>query len=158
YATLKKSAVAVRSSATTEDLSNASFAGAQKTFLNVKGLQNIIHAVKLVYASLYTSRAIAYRRDKHFDVVHSSISVGIQPMIRSDLATSGVMFTLDTESGFDQVVLINATYGLGEAIVQGAVNPDEFIVYKTALQNEKLAILQRKLGEKEIKMVYTKSN
>lgn len=158
YSELKKTTVAVRSSATTEDLSNASFAGAQKTFLNVKGLQNIFHAVKLVYASLYTSRAIAYRRDKHFDVVHSSISVGIQPMIRSDLATSGVMFTLDTESGYDQVVLINATYGLGEAIVQGSVNPDEFIVYKPALENEKLAILQRKIGEKAIKMIYTKSN
>jgi len=157
-ATFKKSTVAVRSSATTEDLANASFAGAQKTFLNVKGLKNILHAVKLVYASLYTSRAIAYRRDKQFDGVEISISVGIQPMVRSDLASSGVIFTLDTESGFDKVVLMNATYGLGEAIVQGIVNPDEFILYKPALQNKKLAILQKKLGEKEIKMIYTTSN
>lgn len=158
YSRLKNKTVAVRSSATTEDLSNASFAGAQKTFLNVKGLKNVSHAVKLVYASLYTSRAIAYRRDKHFDDVHSSISVGIQPMIRSDKAVSGVMFTLDTESGFDQVILINATYGLGEAIVQGSVNPDEFIVYKPALENGHMSILQRTLGEKTIKMVYTNSN
>ena len=106
---------------------------------------------------LYTSR-IAYRRDKNFDNVHSSISVGIQPMIRSDKAASGVIFTLDTESGFDQVVLINATYGLGEAIVQRAVNPDEFIVHKPSLENGKLAILQRNLGEKAIKMVYALSN
>lgn len=158
YEKLKNKTVAVRSSATTEDLANASFAGAQKTYLNIKGLKNIFHAVKLVYASLYTSRAIDYRRDRNFDSVQSSISVGIQPMIRSDKGVSGVMFTLDTESGFDQVVLINATYGLGEAIVQGAVNPDEFIVYKPALENGKLAILQKKLGEKAIKMVYTQSN
>ncbi len=158
YSRLKNKTVAVRSSATTEDLANASFAGAQKTFLNVKGLKNVIHAVKLVYASLYTSRAIAYRHDKHFDEIPSSISVGIQPMIRSDKGASGVMFTLDTESGFDQVVLINATYGLGEAIVQGEVNPDEFIVYKPSLTNAKMAILQRKLGDKSIKMIYTHSH
>lgn len=158
YSQLKNQTVAVRSSATTEDLSNASFAGAQKSFLNVKGFENVALAVKLVFASLYNSRAIAYRRDKHFDDVHSSISVGIQPMIRSDKATSGVIFTLDTESGFDQVVLINSTYGLGEAIVQGIVNPDEFIVYKASLENNKLAILQKKLGEKALKMIYTNSN
>lgn len=158
YAKLKNATVAVRSSATTEDLANASFAGAQKTFLNIKGLKNLLHAVKLVYASLYTGRAIGYRHDKHFDGIKSSISVGIQPMIRSDKAASGVMFTLDTESGFDQVILINATYGLGEAIVQGSVNPDEFIVYKPALKNGHAAILQRKLGEKAIKMIYTNSN
>lgn len=158
YARLKNKTVAVRSSATTEDLANASFAGSQKTFLNVKGLKNIFRAVKMVYASLYTSRAIAYRHDKHFDAVTTSISVGIQPMIRSDKGASGVMFTLDTESGFNQIVLINAAYGLGEAIVQGAVNPDEFVVYKPALQNGKMAILQRTLGEKIIKMVYTHSN
>jgi pyruvate,water dikinase len=158
YAKLKNKTVAVRSSATTEDLSTASFAGSQKTFLNVKGLKNLFHAVKMVYASLYTSRAIAYRRDKNFDAAHISISVGIQPMIRSDKGASGVMFTLDTESGFDQIVLINAAYGLGEAIVQGAVNPDEFVVYKPALNEGKMAILQRTLGEKTIKMIYTNSN
>lgn len=158
YAKLKNKTVAVRSSATTEDLANASFAGAQKTFLNVKGLPNILHAVKLVFASLYTSRAIAYRSDKRFDEVHSSISVGIQPMIRSDKGVSGVTFTLDTESGFDQVIIVSATYGLGEGIVQGIVNPDEFIVYKPALENGNPAILQRSLGEKAVKMVYTASN
>ena len=158
YSKLKNAAVAVRSSATTEDLANASFAGAQKTFLNIKGLKNLLHSVKLVYASLYTSRAIAYRHDKRFDDVQNAISVGIQPMIRSDKAASGVIFTLDTESGFDQVILVSATYGLGEAIVQGSVNPDEFIVHKPSLENGKPAILQRKLGEKAIKMIYTKSN
>jgi pyruvate,water dikinase len=155
YKKLGNPSVAVRSSATTEDLANASFAGAQKTFLNVKGLKSLLKAIKLVYASLYTSRAIAYRKDKRFDGVHSSISVGIQPMIRSDKGASGVIFTLDTESGFDKVILINATYGLGEAIVQGSVNPDEFIVHKPTLEEGRFAILQRKLGEKAIKMVYT---
>jgi pyruvate,water dikinase len=158
YNKLKNGSVAVRSSATTEDLANASFAGTQKTFLNIKGIKNLFQAVKLVYASLYTSRAIAYRHDKNFDSVNASISVGIQPMIRSDKGVSGVMFTLDTESGFDQVILINATYGLGEAIVQGAVNPDEFIAYKPALENGLPAILHKKLGKKCCKMVYTTSN
>ena len=157
YKKLRASSVAVRSSATTEDLANASFAGAQRTLLNVKGLKNLLKSMKLVYASLYTSRAIAYRRDNGFDL-GCSLSVGVQPMIRSDKGASGVMFTIDTESGFDKVILINATYGLGEAIVQGNVNPDEFIVYKPALQENKFAILQRKLGSKAIKMVYTNSS
>lgn len=158
YKALRHVAVAVRSSATTEDLANASFAGAQKTFLNIKGLNNVLHAIKLVYASLYTSRAIAYRHDKCFDKNEFSISVGIQPMIRSDKGASGVIFTLDTESGFDKVILISATYGLGEAIVQGSVIPDEFTIYKPAFEDGKNAILQRKLGEKSIKMIYTNSN
>ncbi|MCW5584350.1 MAG: phosphoenolpyruvate synthase, partial [Gammaproteobacteria bacterium] len=122
YGKLRNTTVAIRSSATTEDLANASFAGAQKTFLNIKGIKNVLSAIKLVYASLYTSRAIAYRHDKHFDEVTCSLSVGIQPMVRSDKGVSGVIFTLDTESGFDKVMVINATYGLGEAIVQGCVN------------------------------------
>lgn len=157
YRKLRHSAVAVRSSATTEDLATASFAGAQKTFLNVRGLKNLLQAVKLVYASLYTSRAIAYRHDKRYDDVRSAISVGVQPMIRSDKGASGVIFTIDTESGFDSVILINATYGLGEAIVQGSVNPDEFIVSKPLIEEGRFAILQRKLGEKAIKMIYTHS-
>ncbi|VVC77204.1 Phosphoenolpyruvate synthase [Aquicella siphonis] len=155
YKKLRQPAVAVRSSATTEDLASASFAGAQKTFLNVRGLKNLLRAVKLVYASLYTARAIAYRYDKRFDDVHSAISVGVQPMIRSDKGASGVIFTIDTESGFDKVIIINATYGLGEAIVQGSVNPDEFIVSKPLLEEGRFAILQRKLGEKALKMIYT---
>lgn len=158
YRDMGSVSVAVRSSATTEDLANASFAGAQKTFLNVKNINHVLKAIKMVYASLYTSRAIAYRRDKRFDDVNMAISVGIQPMIRSDKASSGVIFTVDTESGFDQVILISATYGLGEAIVQGCVNPDEFIVYKPALIEKKPAILQRHLGSKAIKMIYTSSS
>lgn len=153
-----RASVAVRSSATTEDLVNASFAGAQKTFLNVKGLKNILRAIKLVYASLYTSRAIGYRFDRQFEQSNCLISVGIQPMIRSDKGISGVIFTLDTESGFDQVLVINATYGLGESIVQGNVNPDEFIVYKPNVGKDFNAILQKTLGVKNIKMVYTQSN
>lgn len=157
YAKLKNATVAVRSSATAEDLANASFAGAQETYLNVKGIAKLLKSIKLVYASLYTARAIAYRRDQHFNEKKVALSVGIQPMVRSDLGTSGVMFTLDTESGFDKVILINASYGLGEAIVQGQVNPDEFIVYKPALKNKKMSILQRRLGDKTIKMVYNKT-
>lgn len=158
YRKLGNVSVAVRSSATTEDLANASFAGAQKTFLNVRNINHVLKAIKMVYASLYTSRAIAYRQDKRFDEVRTAISVGIQPMIRSDKAASGVIFTVDTESGFDQVILISATYGLGEAIVQGSVNPDEFIVYKPALSKKKPSILQRQLGSKSIKMIYTQSS
>lgn len=146
--------VAVRSSATTEDLATASFAGAQETFLNVKGIDNILKAIKLVIASLFTNRAIFYRQNNGYDHMSCGLSVGIQPMIRSDKATSGVVFTLDTETGFDKVILVTGSYGLGEAIVQGRVNPDEFVVFKPALQAGKLAILQRKLGEKAVKMVY----
>lgn len=156
YQKLNNVPVAVRSSATAEDLPNASFAGQQETYLNVKGIQNILRAVKLVFASLFTNRAIAYREHHGFDQLEIGMSVGIQPMIRSDLGTSGVIFTLDTESGFDQVILITASYGLGEGIVQGGVVPDEFYVSKPLLAKEKFAILQRKLGDKKIKMVYTK--
>src|SRR5579883_2252857 len=154
YAKLKNQTVAVRSSATAEDLATASFAGQQETFLNVKGLKNVLHSIKMVFASLFTSRAIAYRQHHGFDINQISISAGIQPMIRSDKGVSGVMFTLDTESGFDQVVLITAAYGLGEGIVQGQINPDEFCVSKPLLNQNRFAILQRRLGSKMSKMVY----
>ncbi|HEX2549011.1 MAG TPA: phosphoenolpyruvate synthase, partial [Gammaproteobacteria bacterium] len=157
YAELNSTAVAVRSSATTEDLAVASFAGQQETYLNIKGLNNLLKAIRLVYASLFTSRAIAYRHDQHFNHADVALSVGIQPMIRSDKGASGVLFTLDTESGFDKVILISASYGLGEAIVQGSVNPDEFFVYKTVLANHSYPILQKKLGEKAIKIIYNAS-
>lgn len=146
--------VAVRSSATAEDLPNASFAGQQETFLNIDGLPSILKAIKMVFASLYTDRAIAYRAHHQFEHHNIALSVGIQQMVRSDLATSGVMFTLDTESGFDKVVLITASYGLGEAIVQGDVNPDEFYVYKPNLEAGKPAVLRRNCGRKDIKIVY----
>lgn len=154
---LNNCAVAVRSSAIAEDLAQASFAGQQESFLNVKGLKSVLQAIKLVYASPFHSRAISYRHHRGFDHSACALSVGIQPMIRSDKGTSGVIFTLDTETGFDKVILITAAYGLGEAIVQGKVNPDEFIVYKPTLEQGKFAILQRKLGSKAIKMVYTKN-
>lgn len=158
YSQLKNVAVAVRSSATAEDLATASFAGQQETYLNVKGIKNVLRAIKMVFASLFTGRAIAYRNHHGFDIRQISISAGIQPMIRSDKGVSGVLFTLDTESGFDQVVLITASYGLGEAMVQGKVNPDEFCVSKPLLDAKKFAVLQRRLGSKAVKMVYTKSN
>lgn len=151
----KNTSFAVRSSATAEDLPSASFAGQQESFLNIKGIKNILKAIKLVFASFFTSRAIAYRHHHGFDHQKFAISVGIQPMIRSDKATSGVIFTLDTESGFDKVILITASYGLGETIVQGRVNPDEFIVHKPILSTKKLGILQRHLGDKAIKTIYT---
>ncbi|OGT35362.1 MAG: phosphoenolpyruvate synthase [Gammaproteobacteria bacterium RIFCSPHIGHO2_12_FULL_37_14] len=157
YAQLGSPTVAVRSSATAEDLPQASFAGQQETYLNVKGIKNILQAIKLVFASLFTNRAIAYRQHHGFDQLEIGMSVGIQPMIRSDHGTSGVIFTLDTESGFDQVILITASYGLGEGIVQGGVIPDEFYVSKPILENGKFSILQRKLGDKHIKMIYSKS-
>ena len=146
--------VAVRSSATAEDLPEASFAGQQDTYLNVSGEKNILHAIKKVYASLFTERAIAYRHHHHFDHEQIAISVGIQRMIRSDLACSGVIFTLDTESGFDQVVFITAAYGLGEAVVQGSVNPDEFFVHKPTLEQGFNSIVSRELGSKALKMIY----
>jgi pyruvate,water dikinase len=145
---------AVRSSATAEDLPDASFAGQQETLLNVHGLEDLYGAVKEVFASLYNDRAISYRVHKGFTHDEVALSAGIQRMVRSDLGASGVVFTLDTESGFDQVVLITASYGLGETIVQGKVNPDEFYVYKRALREGKLAILRRGLGSKAVKMVY----
>ncbi len=148
-------AVAVRSSATAEDLPDASFAGQQETFLNVTGLDNILMAIKHVFASLYNDRAISYRTHQNFDHENVALSAGIQRMVRSDLGTSGVMFTLDTESGFRDAVFITAAYGLGETMVQGAVNPDEFYVYKPGLQQNKPAILNRTLGSKLIKMIYS---
>ncbi|EKD71270.1 MAG: hypothetical protein ACD_46C00222G0003 [uncultured bacterium] len=157
YSEMHHPSVAVRSSATAEDLEYASFAGQQETYLNVKGINNLLEAVKLVYASLYSSRAISYRVHHGFKHEKVGISVGIQPMIRSDKGTSGVMFTLDTESGFDKVILITSAYGLGEGVVQGKINPDEFIVSKPLLEQNKFSILQRKLGDKAAKMIYANS-
>ncbi|MGZ5115398.1 MAG: phosphoenolpyruvate synthase [Burkholderiales bacterium] len=145
---------AVRSSATAEDLPDASFAGQQETFLNVQGLENLLEAIRHVYASLYNDRAISYRVHQGYAHADVALSAAVQRMVRSDLASSGVMFTLDTESGFDQVVLITSSYGLGETVVQGQVNPDEFYVYKRGLKEGKKAILRRGLGSKAIKMVY----
>jgi pyruvate,water dikinase len=145
---------AVRSSATAEDLADASFAGQQETFLNVRGLDQLCAALKRVYASLYTDRAISYRAHKGYAHGDVALSAGIQRMVRSDLGASGVMFTLDTESGFDQAVFITAAYGLGETLVQGKVNPDEFYVYKRALREGRRAILRRGLGSKAVKMIY----
>jgi pyruvate,water dikinase len=148
-------AVAVRSSATAEDLPDASFAGQQETFLNVRGFDNLIEAVHQVYASLFNDRAIAYRVHQGFDHSQVALSVGVQYMVRSDIGAAGVMFTLDTESGFRDAVFINSSYGLGETVVQGAVNPDEFYVYKPALENGKYPILRKNLGSKAIKMIYS---
>jgi pyruvate,water dikinase len=147
-------AVAVRSSATAEDLPNASFAGQQETLLNVRGEEALLQALHEVYASLFTDRAIAYRVHQGFDHQQVALSVGVQQMVRSDLGSSGVMFTLDTDSGFRDVVFITSAYGLGETVVQGAVNPDEFYVYKPSLRDGRRAILRRNLGSKAIKMVY----
>ncbi|MFA6302889.1 MAG: phosphoenolpyruvate synthase [Legionella sp.] len=146
--------VAVRSSATAEDLPDASFAGQQETFLNVKGIDAVLIAIKEVFASLYNDRAISYRVHNEFDHHDVALSAGIQQMIRSDLAASGVLFTMDTESGFDKVVFITSSYGLGEMVVQGAVNPDEFYVYKPGLQAGKPAIIRRNIGSKASKMIY----
>lgn len=150
----KDFSVAVRSSATAEDLPDASFAGQQETFLNVKGIDAILHAIKLVFASLYNDRAIAYRVHHGFAHDEVALSAGIQQMIRSDLAVSGVMFTIDTESGFDQVVFITSSFGLGEMVVQGAVNPDEFYVHKPALKAGRPAVIRKTLGSKALKMIY----
>ena len=147
-------AVAVRSSATAEDLPEASFAGQQETFLNVRGEQALLRAMHEVYASLFNDRAIAYRVHQNFEHAQVALSVGVQLMVRSDLGASGVMFTLDTDSGFRDVVFVTAAYGLGETVVQGAVNPDEYYVYKPALRAGKRSILRRNLGTKAIKMVY----
>ena len=149
--------VAVRSSATAEDLPDASFAGQQETFLNVKGLDNVLVAVKHVFASLYNDRAISYRVHQGFEHSQVALSAGIQRMVRSDIGASGVMFTIDTETGFNDVVFVTSSYGLGETVVQGAVNPDEFYAYKPALAEGKKAVLQRNLGSKLIKMTYTDS-
>jgi pyruvate,water dikinase len=148
-------AVAVRSSATAEDLPDASFAGQQETFLNVTGADDVVHKVKEVFASLYNDRAIAYRVHHGFKHEDVFLSAGVQLMVRSDIGSSGVLFTLDTESGFRDVVFITASYGLGEMVVQGAVNPDEFYVYKPTLRDGKPAILRRSLGAKQLRMVYS---
>lgn len=148
-------AVAVRSSATAEDLPDASFAGQQETFLNVRGVEEVVSRVKEVFASLYNDRAIAYRVHHGFKHEDVFLSAGIQQMVRSDCGASGVLFTLDTESGFRDVVFITASYGLGENVVQGAVNPDEFYVYKPTLRAGKPAILRRGLGSKAIRMIYS---
>ncbi|NCF75461.1 MAG: phosphoenolpyruvate synthase [Xanthomonadaceae bacterium] len=149
--------IAVRSSATAEDLPDASFAGQQETFLNVRGEKELLLSCKKCFASLFTNRAIVYREEKKFDHLKIGLSIGIQKMVRSDLASSGVMFSLDTESGFRNVVLINSIYGLGENIVQGRVTPDEFYVFKPTLEKGYQAILSKKIGNKSEKMIYTEN-
>ncbi|WP_413738971.1 phosphoenolpyruvate synthase [Sodalis sp. RH21] len=148
---------AVRSSATAEDMPDASFAGQQETFLNVQGIDAVMTAIKHVYASLFNDRAISYRVHQGYDHRGVALSAGVQRMVRSDLAAAGVMFTIDTESGFDRVVFITAAYGLGEMVVQGAVNPDEFYVHKPTLQAGRPAIVRRNIGSKKIRMVYADS-
>jgi pyruvate, water dikinase len=148
--------VAVRSSATAEDLPGASFAGQQETFLNVHGIDNVLIATKKCIASLFTNRAISYRADKGFSHFDTALSVGIQCMVRSDLSVSGVAFTIDTETGFDKVIIINGIYGLGEFIVQGEVIPDEFIIFKPSLENGKSPIIGKNIGKKNIKLTYAK--
>lgn len=146
--------VAVRSSATAEDLPSASFAGQQETYLNITGRSALLEAVKKCFASLFTDRAISYRADRGFQHTAVYLSVGVQKMVRSDLGSSGVMFSLDTDSGFRNVVLINAAYGLGENVVQGAVNPDEFLIFKSTLASAKNPIISKTLGSKKLRMVY----
>lgn len=146
--------VAVRSSATAEDLPDASFAGQQETYLNVRGKQALMDACKRCFASLFTDRAISYRRDKGFDTFRIGLSIAVQQMVRSDLAASGVMFSIDTETGFRNAVLINAAFGLGENIVQGTVNPDEYLVFKPTLNEGHRPILRKRLGTKEFKLIY----
>ena len=149
--------VAVRSSATAEDLPGASFAGQHESFLNIRGDQALMRAVKSCFASLYNARAIKYRHDKGFDKIEIALSVGVQLMVRSDLACSGVCFSIDPESGFKDVVLITGCWGLGENIVQGAVIPDEFLVYKPALKKGDFPILSKKIGSKSKTMIYAES-
>ncbi|WP_082990031.1 phosphoenolpyruvate synthase [Woeseia oceani] len=151
----KDIAVAVRSSATAEDLPDASFAGQQETFLNVRGKEHLFNAIHQVYASLYNDRAIAYRVHQGFEHDIVALSVGVQYMVRSDIGSAGVIFTLDTESGFRDAVFVTSSYGLGETVVQGAVNPDEFYVYKPALADNRFPILRKNLGAKAIKMIYS---
>ena len=147
--------VAVRSSATAEDLPGASFAGEHETYLNIRGADEILKSTRAAMASLFTDRAISYRVDKKFDHFKVALSVGVQKMIRSDLSCSGVMFTLDTESGFRDIVLINGSWGLGEMIVQGEVTPDEFLIFKKTLSKSPNAIISKKLGIKNQKMIYS---
>jgi len=146
--------VAVRSSATAEDLPDASFAGQQETFLNVKGEEELLEKTRDCFASLFTNRAISYRTDKGFDHFNVYISVGVQKMVRSDLASSGVMFSIDTESGFQNAVYITGAYGLGENVVQGTVNPDQFYVFKPTLKKGFKPIVEKKVGSKEKRMIY----
>lgn len=146
--------MAVRSSATAEDLPDASFAGQQETFLNIRGEAELLAACKRCFASLFTNRAISYRAQRGIDHNQVALSIGIQKMVRSDLGASGVMFTLDTEIGFPDVVLITASWGLGENIVRGVVNPDEIYVFKPTLAKGFRPILQKRLGSKEIKLIY----
>ncbi|MBR9699493.1 phosphoenolpyruvate synthase [Candidatus Woesearchaeota archaeon] len=146
---------AVRSSATAEDLPDASFAGQQETYLNIKGPDMIIDACKRCFASLFTNRAISYREDKNFDHFSIALSIGVQKMVRSDIASSGVMFSIDTESGFKDAVFLTGAYGLGENVVQGAVNPDEYYIFKPTLKQNFRPIIKKSVGEKKIKMVYT---
>ena len=146
--------VAVRSSATAEDLPNASFAGQQETYLNVQGDAALLESCKRCFASLFTDRAISYRQDKGFNHFKIALSIGVQRMVRSDLASSGVMFSIDTETGFQDIILINAAFGLGENVVQGSINPDEYFVFKPTLKQGFRPILQKRLGSKEFKLVY----
>lgn len=146
--------VAVRSSATSEDLPTASFAGQQETYLNISGYNILVEACSKCFASLFTDRAISYRIDNNFDHFQVALSIGVQKMVRADLATSGVIFTLDTETGFRDVILITACYGLAENIVQGTVNPDEYYIFKPTFQKGCKAIIRKNLGQKKIKMIY----
>ena len=146
--------VAVRSSATAEDLPDASFAGQQETYLNVHSEEQLLHSCKRCFASLFTDRAISYREDKKFSHFDIALSIGVQKMVRSDLASSGVMFSIDTETGFDKVAVITGAYGLGENVVKGAVNPDEYIVFKPTLEEGYRPIISKTVGEKHIKMIY----
>ncbi len=150
--------VAVRSSATAEDLPDASFAGQQETYLNIRGEKELIEAVKNSFSSLFTDRAISYRYDKGFSSTEVLLSVGVQKMVRSDKGSSGVAFTIDTETGFNKVIIINGSYGLGELIVKGQVTPDEFIVFKPSLENNFYPIISKNIGEKEIKMIYSRNS
>ncbi|PJC45423.1 phosphoenolpyruvate synthase, partial [Candidatus Pacearchaeota archaeon CG_4_9_14_0_2_um_filter_30_8] len=152
--------VAVRSSATAEDLPDASFAGQQDTYLNIRGEEKILEACKKSFASLFTDRAISYREEKGFNHFDVSLSIGVQKMVRSDISSSGIMFSIDTESGFKEVVYITSIYGLGENIVQGAVNPDEFYVHKPTLKKGYKSIVSKKVGDKKVRMIYSndKSN
>ncbi len=152
---LEKLDVAVRSSATAEDLANASFAGQQESYLNVKGIENLLYSIKEAFSSLFTNRAISYRADQHFDHLAIALSCAVQKMVRSDQGCSGVMFSLDTESGFRNVILINASWGLGEFIVKGIVTPDEYMVFKPTLAKGKNAIINKRIGSKEKKLIYS---
>ena len=152
---VEKADVAVRSSATAEDLPEASFAGQQESFLNVTGEEELLDSCRKCYASLFTDRAISYRREKGFDHMKVALSVGVQKMVRSDMAGAGVMFSIDTETGFPDVVVINAAWGLGENVVQGTVTPDEYMVFKPLLDEEQFSpIIEKSLGSKGKKMVY----